>query len=257
MFTTWEQIRGWIEDNNFPHWVFYKQNPDETDSKANTIIVDSNNFTVSDFGDKLAMTEKYLRMYGNKVYGVGFKTPNTTVGGVVCEARIMDETPAQGVNGAQQITPLMIGEIEERVRKQIRAELREEDYQKRLADLEKREKEFKEKEDSTWGTIIGYIAPYGQALMQRKMMPKVAGVDSEEDVHARRIVADDGTPLREEILEPEEQSPFTDEEADELFALMARFKKVEPDYMQLLRAVVKMAESGDATYTMAKGFLVK
>lgn len=256
MFTTWEQIRGWIEDNNFPHWVFYKQNPDETDSKANTIIVDSNNFTVSDFGDKLAMTEKYLRMYGNKVYGVGFKTPNTTVGGVVCEARIMDETPAQGVNGAQQITPFTIGEIEERVRKQIRAELREEDYNKRLAELEKRENAFKEKEESTWGTIIGYLAPYGQQFLQRKMMPKVAGIDSEGDVHAARIVPTDA-PGAPEAHEPEEQSPFTDEEADELFALLAEFKRYEPDYMQLLRAVVKMAKSGDSTYTMAKGFLVK
>ena len=38
---------------------------------------------------------------------------------------------------------------------------------------------------------------------------------------------------------------------------MARLKKVEPNYLALLESVVEMAESGDATYKMAKGFLLK
>ena len=38
---------------------------------------------------------------------------------------------------------------------------------------------------------------------------------------------------------------------------MVRFKAVEPDYLQLIEAVVKMAESGDSMYNMAKGMLLK
>ena len=49
---------------------------------------------------------------------------------------------------------------------------------------------------------------------------------------------------------------FTDEEEEELYALLAEFKSVEPDYLPMLRKVVEMAKANDTTYQMAKKFLV-
>lgn len=258
MFTTWDQVRNWIEDNNFPHWIFYKNNPEGRDDKSNDKIIDSNNFVVSDMSDKLAMTEKYLRMAGCKCYGVAFKTPNTTTGGTVCEVRLEPEQSA-----AAQPVGYMQPQFDEekamaRIRKEIAAEYERKEYERRLADLERRERELKEQEQSAMGAIAHYLAPVGQALLQRHMLPKVAGVDTEEPVHAQPIVAEQPADQPEEQPEEaEEQSPFTDEEADELFALMAELKQVEPQYLELLRAVVKMAKEGNSTYTMAKNFLIK
>ena len=96
-------------------------------------------------------------------------------------------------------------------------------------------------------------------------MRNVAGVDTAEPVHARPIVAEP-QPKEKPEEDPDEKdnqelvdiaNDFTDEEGEKLTALMSRFKKVEPQYMELIEAVVEMAERGDSTYTMAKGFLIK
>ena len=255
MFTTWDQIRTWIEDNNFPRWIFYKNDPEERTDKANDKIIDSNNFTVSDMEDKLAMTEKYLRQYGGKVWGVGFKSTNYTGDGVQCTARLEAQQPTSGIGSPYDAQN--IGELRESIKREIRAEIENENYKREKAEFEREKKEFEEEKKSAIGAVIHYFAPIGQMLMQKHINPmrNVAGVDANEDVHAARIVA----PKTDapETEEPEQESPFTDEEADELFALMAEFKKVEPDYLKLLRSVVEMAKNGDATYTMAKGLLIK
>ena len=54
----------------------------------------------------------------------------------------------------------------------------------------------------------------------------------------------------------QQQEIFTEQEADKLFDLMARFKQAEPQYMEMIEKVVAMAENGDATYKMAKSVLV-
>ena len=262
MFTTWDQVKSWIEDNNFPHWVFYTKKPDDRTEKSNDIIIDSNNYVVSDLADKLAMTEKYLRMYGGILYGVGFKTPNTTVGGTICTVNLAADQPVQGIGMQQNIQPFNIGELRESLSREIRATIEAENYRKEKAEFEKAKAQFEEEKQSALGALVHYFAPVGQMMLQNKLqmpMRQVAGVDADEPVvHAARIKPiDDPEQQEQETKEPEQESPFTDEEADKLFELMARFKKVEPQYMQLLEAVVTMAENGDATYNMAKGFLIK
>lgn len=257
MFTTWDQVRDWIEDNNFPHWVFYKNRPEDRGEKANDAIVDSNNFTVSDFSDKLAMTEKYLRMYGGRCYGVGFRSPNTTVGGLVCEVRLESEQP-QAVAGAMNYQS--IGELREEIARSVRAEMEVQRFKDERKAFEKEKEEFESEKKSAIGALIQYFAPIGQALIKRKVMPRVAGVDTDAPVHAQPIHAiRDEQPEQEpqEVQESSVWDEFSEDEAEQVMMLIARFKKVEPNYMQLLSSVVTMAENGDATYNMAKGFLIK
>ena len=255
MFTSWEQVKAWIEDNNFPHWVFYKKDPEGRTDKDNDKIIDSNTFTVSDLADKLAMTEKYIRMYGGHVWGVGFKSPNATTGGVVCQARI--EASAEGASGvgAAALTAQTIGELRESITREIRAQIKAEQYEKDKANFEREKKEWEAEKQSAIGTIVHLLAPIGKQLVQNRMMPKVAGVDAEEPVQAARIEVQENAPETKDA--PENEDPFTEEEAQQIMELMVRFKAAEPDYLQLISRVVEMAESGDATYTMAKGALVK
>lgn len=255
MFTSWDQVQSWIEDNNFARWIFYKNNPEGREDKATDIIIDSKNFTVSDFHDKLAMTEKYIRMYGAKVYGVGYQSPESNRNGVYCEVRIQEDAPAQGTNGIGGGYP-SIGELTETITKQVRAEIEAENMRKREADLDKREKELQERENSAMGAIAHYLAPLGQMIMQKKMgMPRVAGVDANEDVHAQIIAHD---PQEQELVDMANESDFTEEEEQKIYDLLSRFKKAEPEhYLQMIETVVMMAENGDPTYNMAKGFLIK
>ena len=255
MFTKWDQVEQWIKDNNFKRWILYKDNT-RTDK-----IVDSASFTISDLADKLAMTEKYLRMGGGRAHAAGFST-NGVQDATVCEIRLEDEQ--QGTSGiGSQIQPLNIGEIEDRIRKQLRAEIEADNYRKEKEAFEKAKAEFEEEKQSALGALVHYFAPVGQMMLQQKLqmpMRQVAGVDAEQPVvHAASIKPIDQQNKEQQPAqqEPEQESPFTDEEADKLFELMARFKKVEPQYMQLLEAVVTMAENGDGTYNMAKGFLIK
>lgn len=249
MLTTWDQVQEWITENGFKRWVLYK------DSSRNEKIIDSAAFTVSDQADKLAMTEKYLRLAGGRAYAAGAVSGSQSDLNVTAEIRLQEGTqPTNGIGGEMSIGELARS-ITESVTKQIRAEMEAQKYKEERAAFEKEKAEFEEEKKSTIGALVHYFAPIGQQLLQRHMMPRVAGVDAEEPVHAAPIVADrpDEAPEQTE----ENESPFTDEEEAKIFDLMCRFKKIEPDYLSLLESVVKMAESGDTTYTMAKGFLVK
>lgn len=249
MLTSWQQVEDWIRDNGFKRWVLFR------DRNRVEKILDSNSFP-SDIEDKLQMTEKYLRLAGGTAYAAGAQGGATSDLTTVCEIRL-SEQPVQtaGVGNTQ-----IIGELEERIRKQIKAELAAEAYEKEKRDFEKEKKAFEQEKQTAMGALIHYFAPIGQQLMSKGLMRNVAGVDTEQPVHAQPIVADPADPEDAQPenapQEPEEESPFTDEEGEKLTELMIRFKKVEPQYLELIEAVVKMAESGDTKYTMAKGFLI-
>ncbi len=258
MFTTWEQVQEWITDNNFAHWIFYKNNPEGRENeKANDKIIDSNAFP-SDQADKLAMTRKYIELYNGRVYGIGFKTQNTTVGGTICEARInTSEQPTNGIGFAQPQMPAFDeNKLRESIRKEMEAEWDKREYKRLREDLDKERKAFEQEKTSAIGLLTNYLAPIGKALLEKRA--RVAGVDAEEPVHAARIVpTDEQEDTQEENVETQEEEIFSDQESDKLFTLMRRFKKAEPDYLNLIERVVEMAERGDGAYKMAKTALLQ
>ena len=264
MFTNWDQVEEWLRDNNFAHWIIYTRRPEEGD-KNNNIIVDSKFYTCGD-EDKIAMTKKYLLANGGRGFAVGFATPNTTVGGVVAEIRLEGQNePSNGVSGIAGYQS--IGELRESIAREVRAQIKAEQYEAEKKQFEKDKAEFEAEKQTAMGALVHYFAPIGKMLMENKLMPRprVAGLDTDHDVRARRIVSEDGRPVDDSEQKPEDapentpeqEEPFTDAEAEQLMALMVRFKAVEPDYLQLIEAVVKMAESGDSMYNMAKGMLLK
>lgn len=252
MFTKWEQVEEWIRDNNFAHWVFYRTNPNESTEKINNIIADSNFYTGGD-EDKIAMTRKYLIVNGGKAYGVGFRTPNTTQGGIVCEVRLEQDMPQVAQPTAGVGVPYDMESLRESIIKEVKAEYERKEYERKRSELERERKEFEEQKNSAIGLLTSYLAPVAQALIAGRGA-RVAGVDTQEPVVAQPII-----PIQEQQQEQEnmaQQEIFTEQEADKLFDLMARFKKVEPQYMELIEQVVAMAENGDAPYRMAKSALL-
>lgn len=250
MLTSFEQVRQWVIDNGFKRWVLYK------DFTKTEKIIDTAGLTVADIPEKIAMTEKYLRWAGGHAYAAGATSNATSDLNVVCEIRLADEAPAQQPTAGIGFSTQDIGAIEERLRKQIKAEIAQEQYEKERAEFEKERKEFEKEKQSTMGLLVGYLAPYIPVLNSAKQGRLVAGTpaDTDKPIHAQPIIAEEQEPEQEE---PSVWDEFTEEEAEEMAALMARFKKVEPDYIKLLTSVVEMAESGNPMYATAKGFLCK
>lgn len=255
MLTNFDQVREWIQDNGFKRWILYK------DSGKTEKIIDSAAFCVSDQADKLAMTEKYLRLSGGRAYGYGGTSGGANDLNVFAEIRLTDEQPAQQMQGVAGYSS--IGELEASLERKIRAEIKAQDYEREKADFEKAKKEFEDEKQSAIGALIHYFAPIGKQMLANKLMRNVAGVDADAPVDVTvqpiRVHHDAPADAPEDVpgQDAAEEEPFTDEESEELMQLMVRFKKIEPRYLDLIRSVVQMAESGDATYNMAKGFLLK
>lgn len=244
MLTSFSQVAEWIRDNGFKRWVLYR------DYSRTEKIVDSANFP-SDIPDKLAMTEKYLRLNGGHAYAAAATSNAASDLNTIMEIQLTDVQPlnTQPTAGVG-MTMENIGQIEERLRKQIKAEIAQEKYEQDRKEFEAEKKEFEQEKQSVIGLIVQQVAPYIPMLSGQRRM--VAGVDTEEPVHAQPIIADDP-----EKKEPEQEDPFTEEEEDRMYDLMVRFKKSEPQYLELIESVVKMAESGDMMYNTAKSFLIK
>ena len=246
MLTTIEQVREWITDNGFKRWVLYR------DYGRTEKILDSAGLAVADMPDKLAMTEKYLRLAGGHAYAAGSITNAANDLTFIAEIQLTEQqAPAAGVGFTPQ--PIDEDKVAARIEAKIRAEYEKKEYERLRKELDDDRKRFEDEKASAMGALAHYFAPIGQALLGSRRM--VAGVDTERPVHAAPIVAEEHA--EEPDDEKQEEEIFTEEESDKLFELMARFKKAEPDYLKLITRVVEMAESGDGTYTMAKGLLLK
>lgn len=254
MFTKWQQVEDWIRDNRFNRWIFYKSNPDSKGEgdRSNDKIVDNKFYNGDPQDEKLRLTRKYLEQWGGRAYGVAFQGETATTGGAQCVVALEEAAPAAPVQvaGTAGIGSADIEQIKAQVREQVRTEFEKQAYERERKDFEQERKQFERDKNSAVGLMIGYLKPVINALNQKR----VAGVDADEDVQAARIKPiDEPTPA-----EPaQDTEDFTDDEVDRLNALVARFKAVEPCYLDLLEKVVTLAENGDSTYIMAKEMLLK
>jgi hypothetical protein len=207
--------------------------------------------------DKIALTMRVLDKYDDgMLYGIGFYGKKAT-DGLCCEYCKENERVQRNV-GAMPLQPAVDeAAVEKRLRRMIEAEFQQKEYEanvKKLRDdreeLDRERKEFEKEKAGVFGLAVEYCKPLLGALQKRRM---VAGVDAEAPVHAAPV-----QPIHADVEEAnQEEDVFTDEEADKIYALLARFKKVEPEYLRLIERVVEMAESGDSMYGMAKGMLLK
>ena len=267
MFTTWQNIEDWITENQFDHWFFTRNRISDGDKVEK--LVDSDYYT-GDFADKLAMTKKYLEINGGTCYGYGYKKVSGAKGAITCDVRL-DQYPAPAacVGSVMQAEQQQsIGEIKNELRKSITAELeakmQKERYEDERKAFEKEKAAFRREQESVIGLFVHKVAPFAIAALNKgtlgNTLRHTAGLDTDEPTSADPVQPLHATqpaeaPAEAEQPENDEQSPFTDEEADELFSLMERFKKVEPDYLQMIRKVVEMAESQSVEYQMASKFL--
>lgn len=261
MFTKWQQVEEWIRDNSLTSWRFLYErtgiqptDDGEKQTRSNRVAILSDAFP-GELEEKIALTRRRLLAENNQtLYGYGKRGKENT-GLMYCEVRLVDELQqpnAQAVSSPAPIPSFDEKALADRIRGEVRLEyekLRYEeqvrDFETRKRQLEERERDFEDKQSTAIGLLVHHLTPVITALTNKR----VAGVDTEAPVEAQPIRAIEQDEQIEEL--------FTDEESDKLFQLMADFKQVEPRYLELIECVVTMAKNGDATYDMAKGFLLK
>ena len=256
IFKDFAQVRQWIEDNRLLRYNISTSRASTTESRENSYVFCYNKDGSPE--ENLRTLERRLQAHaGMRLYGKGWRTEGGNVGGYYCEIEYgyMPEymkpfMQPQGVGiGAPAVDP---EKLERDITEKLTMQFKLQQLENERKDFEREKKEFEAKKTSAVGMLLNYFAPVAQAWAQKQGLMKVAG----SPVEADRIV-----PVGEDnenVDEPEEATPeLPDEEAQRGSDLLVRFRKVEPDYLELLESVVTMAENGDTMYNMAKATLLK
>ncbi len=268
MITSWHDLEDWIRQYNLSKWTVSRTDPNRRSEGVCDKIVDTGLFKDKSFEEKLDFTHRSIELFGDRCYIQGFtsnESTKATVWNEICFAAQTPAAPAIGLVPQPTVGTVDEAAITDRIRKELQMDFDRREYERQRKELDEERALFNEQKNGVLGAVVGYLAPYLPAINKAMSMRQVAGLDANEDIEAARINpvtpehdTTDTRTIHEESQEGDAgDDVFTDEESEQLFALMARFKAVEPDYLRLIESVVKMAESGDATYTMAKGFLLK
>lgn len=254
MFTKWSQVENWIRDNGLTSWRFsYDKTGTQTTADGEEKQVRSNRLAIlsdafpGDLEEKIALTKRRLIDENNQVlYGYGKRGKENT-GLMYCEVRLVEEVQQPGTQAVSSVPQYPVFDEEKmmaKIRKEVQLEYENQRYQEERKAFEKERKEFEDEKKSAIGALVHFMSPVVGALMGKG----VAGVDATAPV--------DAAPINPVVESVEDVELFTEDEQGKLFDLMARFKAVEPRYLELIERVVTMAENGDKTYDMAKGFLL-
>ena len=254
MFTKWSQVENWIRDNGLTSWRFsYDKTGTQTTADGEEKQVRSNRLAIlsdafpGDLEEKIALTKRRLIDENNQVlYGYGKRGKENT-GLMYCEVRLVEEVQQPGTQAVSSVPQYPVFDEEKmmaKIRKEVQLEYENQRYQEERKAFEKERKEFEDEKKSAIGALVHFMSPVVGALMGKG----VAGVDATAPV--------DAAPINPVVESVEDVELFTEDEQEKLFDLMARFKAVEPRYLELIERVVTMAENGDKTYDMAKGFLL-
>ena len=249
MFTKWNEVESWIRDNRLDKWIFARNDralKQESGGEPNDKIVDSDYYGDS-LDSKLELTKRALENYNGRVYGYGWQGKKVT-GGICCIVDLGQFGPQQAATVGGVSESDIQARIDAAVDK-VRNQFERDQIERDRREIDEERKEFRQEKESAIGLIVGYLSPFIKSAAQKR----VAGtpIDTKEDIEVSRIIPTD------EHNEEEGVDVFTDEESEKLYALMERFKAVEPDYLQLIESVVEMAESRNPMYATAKGFLIK
>ena len=127
--------------------------------------------------------------------------------------------------------------------------------------MHEEKRDLENQKNSAMGIIAQTLAPFAQQLAGKLApMRNVAGtptpIDAEEVITAAKIRAQEASEENEE--QPDEIEIFCEEEEyNRMMAIMKRFAEVEPQWLDLLESVTRLAEANDNMYLMAKQSLLK
>lgn len=248
--TTFDKIPELLRANDCKYWHI------RTKKDANSYV-----FKYDDsrsFDDNIARMQEIMRLYHGSYFILEGKENAASNKGSFCFEFSNEGAPAVG-SMMQMPQPTSNGlselDIAARIKNavdEVKLDFANKDLERRERELAEKEKEFRAEKESTIGIIVDRI---GKVLP--KMFPQVAvaGMPGEE-VSVPASVAKQPQHNEEAVEFATVESDEQDEATAELEALLERFAAVEPEWLPLLRRMVEMAEAHDATYNMARNFLL-
>ncbi|MGM9818821.1 MAG: hypothetical protein ACI30B_07575 [Paludibacteraceae bacterium] len=252
MLTSVDNLILWLDKNNLTEWSLRTAKQNDPNSYV---------FKSDPTQDKQLEIQRMRDVLDLSVNSRLYVSAKTNKGGTTGNFSEILEAPqaAPVAAPATQTIGYTPDELERRITQAVERtnfEWQKKQFEQDRKDFEEARKEFEEKQNGIFGILIEkaapVIMPYIQGFLQKKNpLAQVAGL--EQPYKADPIPVKENTA---ETAEQQEKEVFTDEESEKLFALMERFKKVEPDYLTLVESVVVMAESGDSMYMMAKKMLL-
>lgn len=252
VITNWPKLEQWIRLQRLARWIISFDKV-EAGEKPSRILC--NTFKENTFEENLSYTENCLSYsHGAHLYIRGWRSDGGTTSPAYAEIQFGGEEGSSILQQMQQ----MIGatnhnfdkeQLMADVRKQVENEYERKELERMRKELEEERKELHSEKESAMGILAHYLAPVAQAFVA-KMQAPITGIQTAGGTVEADAIKPTGAPSEQEDV-------FSDEEAAELETLLERLKAAEPEYLQLLRRVVELAEANDSTYTMARGFLLK
>ena len=249
-----------MQDNGIQRWSISRTQA--TQDNNNVFVYDKDK---SDEENKLICERALARFAGDVLYIVGWRTKEAKTGGF--SAMILYEKAGSVAQPAPQVGGLYgvggsidIAGLTADIEKRIGNRYEKERLERLEKELREEKRDLEAQKNSAMGILAQTLAPFAQKLAGKLApMRNVAGtpLDAEEDVTAARIHTRREA-AGEEPEQPDEVEIFCEEdEYNRMMATMERFAAVEPQWLDLLEAVTRLAEANDSSYTMAKQFLLK
>ena len=250
--TTFDKIPELLRQNDIKYWTI------RTKKDSNSYV-----FKYDDsrsFDDNINRMQDIMRLYQGGYFVLDGKENAASNKGMYC-FEFSNESTTPSLGSMPQYQQPVVGsgmseiDIETRIKNAtdaVRLEFRQADLERREKDLATREKEYRQEKASTIGILVDRI---GKVIPKIFPQIAVAGMPGEQ-VQISTSVAksqfNDKEATEIDTIKNDEQDAAT----AELESLLERFAAVEPEWLPLLRRMVEMAEAKDATYNMARNFLL-
>ena len=234
--TTFDKIPELLRQNDIKYWTI------RTKKDSNSYV-----FKYDDsrsFDDNINRMQDIMRLYQGGYFVLDGKENAASNKGMYC-FEFSNESTTPSLGSMPQYQQPVVGsgmseiDIETRIKNAtdaVRLEFRQADLERREKDLATREKEYRQEKASTIGILVDRIG---------KVIPKIFPQ-----------IAVAGMPGEQVQIPTSVENDEQDAATAELESLLERFAAVEPEWLPLLRRMVEMAEAKDATYNMARNFLL-
>lgn len=231
--TTFDKIPDLLRMNNCTFWTI------KTKKDVNSYVFKYDK--ERSFDDNISRMQQVMNLYKGSYFILeGKENGEANRGSFFFE--FSNESPATVLSipdtGIAGLSETDINNRIENATNAVKLEFERKDLERREKDLENREKEYRQEKESTIGIIVDRI---GKVLPRLFPQVAVAGIKNENiEIQSSTDIDNDNNSI----------------DITELEQLLERFSAVEPEWLNLLKSVVEMAERQDSTYKMARNILL-
>lgn len=242
MYSNIEDVISWLIMNRVQNFIVFQAGRE--DSKMNNNCILNCTFEDDTTENKRQSLIDCLNNYGAGDYVI--KQVDSNSKNAMCKVRISGKKEEQQqtaqINSIPQQGYMSKTEVDALLSKQ-QSEFQQQVMLDKINSLqevlEEQNKELEERNsamDNFLKQITPFVAPVLQGLLGRRVPSQIGVLDVQESNDSN-------------------EQDFTDEELDRIFAVLAKWKEYDSDYIKILEGLADLFDT--PTYKMAKDFIIK